>query len=37
MPNGDLKLYSLILSLYLGIDILSLTNVDGNFHCDKVS
>jgi hypothetical protein len=29
--NGDLKLYSLILSLYLDTVILSLTNVDGNF------
>jgi hypothetical protein len=31
LPNGDLELYSPILSLYLDIVILSLTNVDGNF------
>jgi hypothetical protein len=37
LPNGDLELYSLNLSLYLDTVILSLSNVDGNFHCDKVS
>jgi hypothetical protein len=37
LPNGNLELYSLILSLYLDTMILSLTNIDGNFHCDKVS
>jgi hypothetical protein len=37
LPNGDLGLYSLILSLYSDTMILSLTNIDGNFHCDKVS
>jgi hypothetical protein len=31
LPNGDLELYSIILSLYLVIVILSLTNVDGIF------
>jgi hypothetical protein len=31
LPNGDLELHSPILSLYLDIVILSLTNVDGNF------
>jgi hypothetical protein len=37
LPNGDLKLYSLIFSLYLDTVILSLTNVDDNFNCNKVS
>jgi hypothetical protein len=37
LPNGDLELYSPILSLYLDIVILLLTNIDGNFYCDKVS
>jgi hypothetical protein len=37
LSNGDLELYSLILSLYSDSVILSLTNVDGNFYCDKVS
>jgi hypothetical protein len=37
LPNGDLELYSLILSLYLDTVILLLTNVDGNFHYGKVS
>jgi hypothetical protein len=36
LPNGDLELYSLIFSLYLDTVILSLTNVDRNFHCDKI-
>jgi hypothetical protein len=31
LSNGDLELYSLILSLYLDNAILSLSNVDGNF------
>jgi hypothetical protein len=31
LPNGDLELYSLILSLYLDTVILSLTNVDDKF------
>jgi hypothetical protein len=31
VANGDLKLYYLILSLYLNIVILLLTNIDGNF------
>jgi hypothetical protein len=36
LPNGDLELYSLILSLYLDTVILLLTNVDDNFYCNKV-
>jgi hypothetical protein len=35
LPNGNLELYSLILSLYLDTVILSLTNVDGNFNVIK--
>jgi hypothetical protein len=35
LPNGDLELYSLILSLYLDTMILSLTNIDGNFIVTK--
>jgi hypothetical protein len=31
LPNSDLELYSLILSLYLDTVIVSLTNVDDNF------
>jgi hypothetical protein len=31
LPNSDLELYSLILSLYLDTVILSLTNVEDNF------
>jgi hypothetical protein len=29
--------YILLFLVYLGTVILSLTNIDGNFHCDKVS
>jgi hypothetical protein len=37
LPNGDLELYFLIVSPYLNIVILSLTNIDGSFHYEKVS
>jgi hypothetical protein len=37
LSNGILELYPHILSLYLDIVVLSLTNIDGNFHCDKES